>query len=137
VERVLRLESLDLPVEGPTAPVAVFTARFEAALRNLVQNARHHAGGATAIRTELAGEGTVARVVVEDEGPGVPAEETERIFERFARGAVSGRRSSHSGVGLGLALVREHIRLQDGSAWVEPRPGGGSRFVLELPIATR
>ena len=74
-------------------------------------------------------------IAVEDHGPGVPLEERELIFERFARGAVAGRRSSSDGAGLGLALVDEHIRLHGGRVWVEDRADGepGARFVLELP----
>ena len=59
-----------------------------------------------------------------------PASEKDRIFERFARGSAARHRV---GTGLGLALVAEHARLHGGRAWVEDRPGGGSRFVIELP----
>ena len=57
------------------------------------------------------------------------------VFERFARGAVAGRRSSSDGAGLGLALVDEHVRMHGGRVWVEDRADGqpGARFVLELP----
>ena len=74
-------------------------------------------------------------ITVEDHGPGVPPEERELVFERFARGAVAGRRSSSDGAGLGLALVDEHVRLHGGRVWVEDRLDGepGARFVLELP----
>jgi hypothetical protein len=68
-------------------------------------------------------------------GSGVPVEERDLVFERFARGAVAGRRSSSDGAGLGLALVDEHIRMHGGRVWVEDRLDGepGARFVLELP----
>jgi signal transduction histidine kinase len=51
------------------------------------------------------------------------------VFERFARGGSSGR----TGVGLGLAIVQRHVALHDGQVFVEGRPGGGARFVVELP----
>ncbi|MEL7207537.1 MAG: ATP-binding protein, partial [Actinomycetota bacterium] len=72
---------------------------------------------------------------VQDEGPGVPADQRQLIFERFSRGAEAGRRTGDRGVGLGLALVAEHIALHEGSVWVEDRPDGrpGARFVVELP----
>ena len=75
------------------------------------------------------------RVIVEDEGPGVPAEQRDEIFDRFNRGTKGGSRSSDFGVGLGLALASEHARIQGGSIWVEDRPDNrtGARFVLELP----
>ena len=68
-------------------------------------------------------------------GPGVPIEERALVFERFARGAVAGRRSSSDGAGLGLALVDEHVRMHGGRVWVDDRLDGepGARFVLELP----
>ena len=60
------------------------------------------------------------RIAVEDAGPGVPAGERERIFERFARGGAAGRRQSGEGTGLGLSLVAEHVRLHE-----RPGVGGG------------
>jgi two-component system, OmpR family, sensor histidine kinase MtrB len=76
------------------------------------------------------------RIVVEDEGPGVPAEVREKIFERFARGTEGGRRTMDRGVGLGLALVTEHVRLHGGQVWVDDRADGrpGAAFVVELPV---
>ena len=74
-------------------------------------------------------------IAVEDHGPGVPIEERNLIFERFARGGSSGRRGLGEGAGLGLALVDEHVRLHGGRVWVEDRRDGeeGARFVIELP----
>ena len=68
-----------------------------------------------------------------DAGPGVPAADRERVFERFSRGGA-GRRAPGTGVGLGLALVSEHVALHKGQVFVEERPGGGARFVIELPV---
>jgi two-component system sensor histidine kinase MtrB len=78
---------------------------------------------------------TAVCIAVEDHGPGVPAEERERIFERFARGGSAGRRAGSEGAGLGLSLVDEHIRLHGGRVWVEDRLDNqpGARFVIELP----
>ena len=58
------------------------------------------------------------------------------IFDRFSRGAVAGRRGSSDGVGLGLALVAEHVNLHGGKVWVEGRADGeeGARFVVQLPV---
>ncbi len=113
--------------------------RLARVIANLVDNARLHGGGAPSLLvTEPDNEGEPIGhvwIAVEDHGPGVPLEERELIFERFARGAVAGRRSSSDGAGLGLALVDEHIRLHGGRVWVEDRADGepGARFVLELP----
>ena len=97
-------------------------------VRNLLDNARVHAGGATEVRVE-AGEGE-ARIVVEDGGAGVPEGDRERIFEPFYRAdsAVRG-----SGSGLGLAIVRQIASVHRGRVEYALRPGGGSRFTVTLP----
>jgi signal transduction histidine kinase len=106
--------------------------RLERVVANLVENAGAYGGGATSVGV-LHVDGAV-RIVVEDEGPGVPADERTRVFERFFRGSAAGRRGAGNGSGLGLALVAEHVRLHGGTVWVEDGPGGrGSRFVVELP----
>ncbi len=74
-------------------------------------------------------------MAVEDHGPGLAPAERTRVFERFYRGQASGRRGTGTGTGLGLALVSEHVRLHDGTVWVEEADGGGARFVIELPVA--
>ncbi len=113
--------------------------RLARVVANLIDNARVHGGGAPEIAvTEAEGEGEPLAhvwIAVEDHGPGVPPEERSLVFERFARGAVAGRRSSSDGAGLGLALVDEHVRMHGGRVWVEDRLDGepGARFVLELP----
>jgi signal transduction histidine kinase len=113
--------------------------RLARVVANLIDNARLHGGGdAHVFVQEAAAEGEPighVRIAVEDHGPGVPPEERDLVFERFARGAVAGRRSSSDGAGLGLALVDEHIRLHGGRVWVEDRLDGepGARFVIELP----
>lgn len=74
-----------------------------------------------------------AQVLVSDEGPGVPPEERERIFERFQRGSTTGGRS---GFGLGLAIGRELARRMDGTLLLlDGEDGGGARFALRLPVA--
>ena len=74
------------------------------------------------------------RIAVVDSGPGVPLEERELVFERFARGGGAGRRTGSEGAGLGLSLVDEHVRMHGGRVWVEDRLDGlpGARFVIEL-----
>ena len=111
-------------------PVAVNAdpALLRRLVRNLLDNARVHAGGATEVRVE-AGEG-VARLVVDDAGPGIPEADRARIFEPFYRadGAARG-----SGFGLGLAIVRQIALAHGGLVEVTPRAGGGSRFTVSLP----
>ena len=107
--------------------------RLERVVGNLVENAAAYGGGATGVWVERAESGV--RLVVDDRGPGVPAEERTRVFDRFFRGSAAGRRGAGHGTGLGLALVADHVRVHRGRVWVEDGPGGvGSRFVVELPV---
>jgi signal transduction histidine kinase len=117
--------------------------RFMRVIANLLDNATKYAGGATAIQISLANSrpdetGAIHETVliaVEDAGAGVPEEERDLIFDRFSRGSEGGNRGADSGVGLGLALAAEHVRLHGGRVWVEDRLDhkDGARFVIELP----
>jgi len=80
-----------------------------------------------------AGEG-VARLAVEDQGPGVPVAERERIWQPYHRLARD-RKAAGAGTGLGLSVVAELAGLLRGRAWVEDAAGGGARFVVEIPVA--
>jgi len=105
--------------------------RLERVVANLIENAENYGGGV--VRMDLQRVNGVLRLGVEDAGPGVPDEERDRIFERFARGKAARRRGDTNGTGLGLSIVAEHVRLHGGRVWVEDRRGGGARFVIELP----
>ena len=100
------------------------------ALRNLLENARRYGGGEVeALVARRAGGGAEVRVC--DRGPGVPEAYRERIFEAFFR--LPGHAEREGGVGLGLSLVRQIAERHGGRVRCEPREGGGSCFVLELP----
>lgn len=109
--------------------------RLVQVIDNLLNNAQKYAGGAT--RIILGQRGRAIVIAVEDTGPGVAADERDHIFDRFSRGRQAGERGVSTGVGLGLALVAEHVQLHQGRVWCEERPDGltGARFVVELPIA--
>ncbi|MCZ2860439.1 sensor histidine kinase [Blastococcus sp. VKM Ac-2987] len=125
-----------LTVEDDAADVLVCAdkRRLERVLSNLLDNADKHGGGVTAVT--VARHGETAVVLVDDAGPGVPADEQERIFERFARGSGS-IRTHTDGSGLGLALVTRHVHAMDGRVRVQRSPAGGARFVVELPVETQ
>jgi two-component system, OmpR family, sensor histidine kinase MtrB len=129
----------DVPVELDAdlagVIVAVDKRRIVRVLANLLSNAGKYAGGATAVTLQRAPEEGRVQIAVEDGGPGVAPEDRHLVFERFSRGASAGRRGSTDGVGLGLALVAEHVQLHGGRVWVEGRADGepGARFVVELP----
>jgi signal transduction histidine kinase len=99
---------------------------------NLLGNAIAHTAEATAVRVTIAASGPMVEYVVEDEGPGIPENEVERIFDIYVTKATGEGR----GAGLGLPLSRRLARLLGGELRAVPQPGHGGRFVLELPAAT-
>ena len=137
---------IDIAADAAGTRLQIDKRRIERALANLVQNAERYAGGVVRLglcrpdgratgnggRSVEAVRFEAVRFEVDDAGPGVPSADRERVFERFARGGA-GHRAHGTGVGLGLALVAEHVGLHKGRVWVEDRPGGGARFVIELP----
>jgi signal transduction histidine kinase len=101
-------------------------------LLNLLDNATKYGPEGQRIRVAAGNGGDRVRISVEDEGPGIPASERERIWGRYYR-LKRDRDSSVAGTGIGLAVVADLARLQGGRVWVEDGAAGGSRFVLELP----
>jgi two-component system, OmpR family, sensor kinase len=120
-----------------TASEAVVVEGDELRLRqivaNLLTNARVHTPAGTPVSVSLAtvGEGLV-RLEVADEGPGMPPEVVERVFERFYR-ADSSRVRASGGSGLGLSIVAAVAAAHGGRAWATSEEGAGSRFLVELP----
>jgi signal transduction histidine kinase len=124
----------DAELEGAPTRIVGDARTLRRLVRNLLENARRHGGGAKieAAVEPLADGG--ARLRVDDRGPGVPEAERERIFEPFYRPAGM-REGEGGGVGLGLALVARIARHHGGTARCLPRPGGGSRFEVVLAPA--
>lgn len=105
-------------------------------IANLLENARHATGGdGPRGRVELSREDDIGLVRVDDDGPGVPEEERERVFERFSR--LDGARArDRFGSGLGLAIARAIAHAHGGTLRCEASPLGGARFTLLVPGAT-
>ncbi|MBM4337833.1 MAG: sensor histidine kinase, partial [Deltaproteobacteria bacterium] len=118
-------------VAGEAVTLVGDRALLRRLMRNLLENAHRHAGGAE-VEIEVAklGPGR-ARIRVSDRGPGVPESERERIFEPFHRRAGAAERRD-GGFGLGLALVRQIARHHGGEARCRPREGGGTVFEADL-----
>jgi signal transduction histidine kinase len=112
--------------------------RLARAIANLIDNARAYGGGEAEVSIDVVNpdDEPISHIiiVVEDHGPGVPEEERELVFERFARGGGAGRRTGSDGAGLGLSLVDEHVRMHGGRVWFEDRldDESGARFVIEI-----
>ncbi|RXZ43073.1 two-component system sensor histidine kinase RstB [Crenobacter cavernae] len=100
------------------------------ALDNLLGNARRYARTTIRARLELAGD--TVRLTVDDDGPGIPFDEREHVFEPFVRLDASRARDT-GGHGLGLAIVASVMRAHRGEVRVDERPEGGARFVLAWP----
>jgi signal transduction histidine kinase len=126
--------AVELDAELAGVMVAADKRRLVRVIANLLDNAHKYGGGATSVSLRRIDD--AVQIAIEDRGPGVALEDRDLIFDRFARGQTSGRRSATEGVGLGLALVAEHVRVHGGRVWVEDRLDGaeGARFVVELPV---
>jgi signal transduction histidine kinase len=138
MQAVTHATDLDVPVDLDAELAGVVVQadkrRIVRVIANLLDNAAKYGRGATSVSLRQVDAGV--QIAVEDRGEGVPEEDREVIFGRFSRGGAAGRRGSSDGVGLGLALVDEHVRLHGGRVWVEDRADGeeGARFVVELPV---
>jgi two-component system OmpR family sensor kinase len=123
-------DAVALELEVGDAPVCVWgdAGLLRRALDNLLRNARRYADAR--VRVEVGASAGRAFVIVEDDGPGVPAADRVRIFERFERDPGS------PGSGLGLAVVARVARVHEGSVRVEGgRTLAGARFLVEIPLA--
>ena len=119
--------------DGLVAPVDAEALRQM--LVNLLDNAVKYGPADQTITVGLDAADGKARIRVEDQGPGIPAGDRERIWDRFWR-LERDRGSAVAGTGIGLSVVRELVALHGGRAWAEEGRGGmGARFVLELPLA--
>jgi signal transduction histidine kinase len=119
--------------DAPSHPVWVHgnADAIEDALRNLIENAVSHAPQDTEVTVSVSPDGAVE---VADRGPGVAAEDRERIFERFWRARAGAR---GEGAGLGLAIVAQIAAAHGGTITVDDAPGGGAVFALRLKVIDR
>lgn len=106
---------------------------LDAALGNLVRNAWHHTAPGGRITLSARGDADSVMLSVADDGPGIPAAELERVFDRFYRGGTRPDDASGGGSGLGLAIVRRLVELHDGTIQAENGAGGGAVFTVTLP----
>lgn len=120
---------VDVAEGFPTQPYFGDDRLLRRAARNLLENARRYGG--SDVQVQLTYDAAYIFLGVNDRGPGVPADQRERIFEPFYR--LPGHAEHAGGVGLGLSLVRQIAAKHGGQARCEAREGGGSCFVIQLP----
>ncbi|MEV4505159.1 sensor histidine kinase [Streptomyces klenkii] len=138
-EEAARRPAARVPVSvraGAPVPLRGRTGQLERLLANLVDNALRYAASRVVITASLDEAAGRAVLEVADDGPGIPEEERERVFERFVRLDAARTRES-GGSGLGLAIAREIARAHGGSLEVAPggEPGGeGARLVARFPL---
>jgi len=124
---------VDLAIAVPDAPlteVEVDPERLAQIVANLVENALKHA--TSHVQASVAIEEGTLVVHVDDDGPGIPAEDRERVFDRLYTGG--GTPSRKVGTGIGLAIARELTNAMGGEVRCEPRAEGGTRFAVRIPV---
>jgi two-component system, OmpR family, sensor histidine kinase PrrB len=122
---------LDLEVSLTPAPTVIIVglpAGLRLAVDNAIANAVKH-GGATRVQLSAVSSRAGVEIAIDDDGVGVPEAERTVVFDRFSRGSTA----SHSGSGLGLALVAQQAELHGGTSTLESSPLGGARLLLRLP----
>jgi signal transduction histidine kinase len=133
VERIVAdsdvLDGREVQVETSEALAQVDAAQVERIVENLLANAVRHTPPEARIWVSVRPHDGGALVVVEDDGPGVPADERRAVFEPFRRAGADHAAS----VGVGLAVVARFAELHGGRAWVQERDGGGASFRVWFP----
>jgi signal transduction histidine kinase len=105
-------------------------------LLNLLDNAVKYGPAGQTVTISLRRSGSSARIMVDDEGPGIPTEHRDRVWQPYQR-LESAVTAAVAGSGIGLAVVAQLVALHAGRAWIESAPGRGARFIVELPATGR
>ena len=121
---------VDVKIAHDLPPVHVDANLIVQVFANLLDNVAKYTPPGTRVLIGATPDGDLLRVCVDDEGPGLPAGDPARLFDKFQRGAEEG---TVVGVGLGLAICRAIVRAHGGDIEARARPGGGARFEFTLP----
>ena len=127
-----RRQRLDLRLADDASNVMGDPAKLHDVLRNLVENASNYSPEGGTIEISSRRQGAMIEIVVADRGPGIPAADLPRIFERFYRVDRS-RTRDPGGTGLGLSIVRHLVELHEGTVSAANREGGGAIITIRLP----
>ncbi|HWT90403.1 MAG TPA: HAMP domain-containing sensor histidine kinase [Solirubrobacterales bacterium] len=128
-------QALTEDVQPGLPPIYVEPDRIRQILVNLITNAHEYSPEGASIYVAARAVGAEVEISVTDDGPGIPAEQLDRIFDRFTRGDA-GLTQRVGGTGLGLAISKSLVELHGGSIAAESTVGQGSTFRVRLPIAT-
>jgi K+-sensing histidine kinase KdpD len=125
------LEGLDVALDVPSSlpEVDVDALLVGQVIINLLDNAARHSPEHGLVAVDGDAEGSVVRLAVSDQGPGIAPEMREAVFDRFTR------LDAGAGTGLGLTIARTFVEAHGARIWCDEAPGGGARFVVELPAA--
>jgi two-component system sensor histidine kinase KdpD len=127
----LKAYPLELQLQNELPAVHVDARLITQVFVNLLENVTKHAPPGTRITISGDADDTSVRVVVDDNGPGLPAGDSERLFAKFQRGREE---SNLGGAGLGLAICRAIVNAHGGRISASTRPGGGANFTVALPL---
>jgi signal transduction histidine kinase len=125
---------LDTHADHDLPPVAGDPEHIRRVLTNLVDNAIKFVGTGGQVRVSAAPDDGYVRFSITDNGPGIPPEYRDRIFERYVQ--VPGQTAKRHGSGLGLTYCKMVVEMHGGRIWVESLPPGGSDFIFTLPVST-
>jgi signal transduction histidine kinase len=132
VERVVNESELrserEIIVDADDMVAEIDESKVERIVENLLTNAVRHTPDGAKVLVSARADGDGVVILVDDEGPGVPAERREAIFDPFNKRSEDG-----PGVGIGLSLVRRYAELHGGRAWVESSDAGGASFRVWIP----
>jgi signal transduction histidine kinase len=124
--------TIDTVIEQKPTEQTVDPHSIQQALINLLDNAIKFSPNGSSVKVTLSSQPEGWKLLVDDQGPGIPAADRERIFERFTRLGNELRREEQ-GTGIGLSILKHIAEAHEAEITVESRPAGGSRFLLEAP----
>ncbi|WP_417712546.1 ATP-binding protein [Roseibium aggregatum] len=124
--------SIVLIDRAPKASLMIDEARFEQAITNLVSNAIKFSPEQSVVRLEAGYDGGSYRIAVIDEGPGIPVDFRQKVFQKFEQADVGSMRSV-TGTGLGLSITKALVEQMNGSIAFQADANGGTEFFIELP----
>lgn len=123
--------SIDAVQDEPVPEVMADRDRLEQIITNLLSNALKYSPPEKAVRIRVSAMDNAVRVAVSDQGPGIPADQLQKVFDRFQQLA-----GAKKGTGLGLTIARALVEEHQGRIWVESELGHGTNFYFELPAIT-